>query len=136
MEVQLKNSIKHKQKSLFNVRRKKTNERKIFLFNIFISDAPKVSTSDPIIAADSSTIDIKFRCDIDSNPESIVHWRFNKQTLFKSDKYNIIHNKSSSYLILQQIQSTHDYGFYSCNATNKLGYNFTTIQLRSKGNRI
>ncbi len=135
MVVQLKNLIKHKRKLLFNVR-KKTRFFLSKIFSILILDAPKVSTSHPIIAEDLSTTDIKFHCDIDSNPESTVHWRFNKQILFNSNKYSIIQNKSSSYLILQQIQSTVDYGLYSCNATNKLGYNFTTIQLRSKGNRI
>ena len=50
-----------------------------------------------------------------------------------SNKYSILQNKSLSYLTIQQIQSVHDYGLYSCNASNKLGYNSTTIQLRSKG---
>ncbi len=46
---------------------------------------------------------------------------------------SIVQNQTSSYLIIQQLQSNFDYGLYTCNASNRLGKNSTTIQLRSKG---
>ncbi len=132
MEVQLKNLIKHKQKLLFNVKKKR------FFFipkaNLLFSDPPKVQTSQSIIAIDNLTTSVRFECEIDSNPNSTILWKFNNKILFNSKKYSIIQNKTFSYLILQQIQLNFDYGYYSCNASNKLGYNATTIQLRSKGN--
>ncbi|CAF3337413.1 unnamed protein product [Rotaria sp. Silwood1] len=100
---------------------------------VIVQYAPKVSTLYPIIAVDLHTTNIKFQCDIDSYPDSIIIWTFNNNVIFNSNKYSIIQNKSLSYLIIQQIQSITDYGLYSCNASNKLGYNSTTIQLRSKG---
>jgi hypothetical protein len=133
MEVLLRNLIKHKQELLFIVR-----EMFGYIFytkktKLSFLDAPKVHTLHPILAADISATNIKFQCEIDSSPESTIMWKFQDKILFNSNKYSIIQNKSLSYLILQQIQSNTDYGIYSCNATNKLGYNSTTIQLRSKG---
>ncbi|CAF2092548.1 unnamed protein product [Rotaria magnacalcarata] len=100
---------------------------------VTVNYAPKVRTFDSIVAVDLLTTNVKFQCEIDSYPESIVTWRFNNNNvIFNSNKYSIVQNKSLSYLTIQQIQSNTDYGLYSCNATNNLGYNSTTIQLRSK----
>ncbi|CAF0805722.1 unnamed protein product [Adineta steineri] len=99
---------------------------------IIVQYAPKVYTIDSIIAADIRETNIKFQCEIDSYPKSEIRWKFQNKFLLNSTKYFMIQNQSLSYLILQQIQSNTDYGIYSCNANNKLGYNSTTIQLRSK----
>lgn len=88
----------------------------------------------PILAEDLFTLNIKLQCDIDSYPESTIIWTFNDRQISNSDKYSIIKNQASSYLIIQQLQSNFDYGIYSCSASNKLGNNSTKIQLRSKGN--
>ncbi|CAF2872012.1 unnamed protein product [Rotaria sp. Silwood2] len=114
------------------------NGSSIEMFNrtqtkVIVHYAPKVHTLHPIIAADLHTTNIKFQCEIDSYPESIIIWTFNNSVIFNSNKYSIIQNKSVSYLMIQEILSDIDYGLYSCNASNKLGYNSTTIQLRSKG---
>ncbi|CAF0978283.1 unnamed protein product [Rotaria sordida] len=99
---------------------------------VIVHYVPKISTLYPIIAVDLHTTNIKLQCEIDSYPESIIIWNFNNSVIFNSNKYSLIQNKTISYLIIQQIQSNTDYGLYSCNASNKLGYNSTTIQLRSK----
>jgi len=109
------------------------------LFFLFLNnnskflDAPIVSSPNSILAADLFTSNVKLHCQIDSYPESTIHWAYNNRDIYNSNKYTIINNKTSSYLIIQQIQSNFDYGFYSCNASNRLGKNSTTIQLRSKG---
>lgn len=123
-KTQTKVIIQCKKRLLFHSRK----------FICLFTDAPKVFTPHPILAEDLSASNIVFQCEIDSNPESTIHWKFNNKILFNSPKYTIVRNHSMSYLILQQIQSTFDYGYYSCNASNKLGYNSTHIQLRSKGN--
>ena len=86
-----------------------------------------------IVALDLYTKNIKLQCIIDSYPEAKITWIFNNKVVLNSTKYSIIENKTFSYLIIQQIESNIDYGSYSCNASNKLGYNSSTIQLRSKG---
>jgi len=78
-------------------------------------------------------LNTKLQCEIDSYPESTIIWTYNDRQIFNSNKYSIIQNQSSSYLIIQQLQSNFDYGLYTCTAANKLGKNSTTIQLRSKG---
>ncbi|CAF0846546.1 unnamed protein product [Rotaria sp. Silwood1] len=100
---------------------------------VTVEYAPIVTSLTPILAIDLFTLNIKLQCDIDSYPESTIIWTYNDRQIFNSNKYSIIKNKTSSYLIIQQLQSDFDYGFYSCNASNKLGKNSTTIQLRSKG---
>ena len=96
-------------------------------------DAPKLSTQAPIVAEDLHAKNVTLSCQIDSYPSSVISWLYQNRILFNSPKYKIIQNASSSYLILNEIQSSNDYGIYSCNASNKFGYNSTTIQLRSKG---
>jgi hypothetical protein len=110
-------------------------KREDFLINYFNSlDAPIVSSLTPILASDPFTLNTKLDCEVDSYPESTILWTYNDRQIFNSNKYSIIINKTSSYLIIQQLQSNFDYGLYTCNASNKLGKNSTTIQLRSKGN--
>ncbi|CAF0928865.1 unnamed protein product [Rotaria sordida] len=99
---------------------------------VTVEYVPIVTSLTPILALDLFTLNIKLQCDIDSYPESTIIWTYNDRQIFNSNKYSIIKNKTSSYLIIQQLQSNFDYGFYSCNASNKLGKNSTTIQLRSK----
>lgn len=82
---------------------------------------------------DLFTLNIKLHCEIDSYPESTITWSYNDRQISYSNKYSIINNQTSSYLIIQQLQSNFDYGFYTCAASNKLGKDSTTIQLRSKG---
>jgi len=97
------------------------------------SDAPIVNSLTPILACDPFELNTKLECEIDSYPESTITWTYNHQQIFPSNKYSIIQNNTSSYLIIQQLQSNFDYGLYTCNASNRLGRNSTTIQLRSKG---
>ncbi|CAF1385753.1 unnamed protein product [Adineta steineri] len=99
---------------------------------VTIEYAPIVNTLTPIIASDPFTLNTKLHCQIDSYPDSTIIWTYNNRQLFQSNKYSILQNKTSSYLIIQQLQSNFDYGLYTCNASNKLGQNSTTIQLRSK----
>ncbi|CAF1643331.1 unnamed protein product [Rotaria magnacalcarata] len=99
---------------------------------VTVEYAPIVTSLTPILAMDLFTLNIKLQCDVDSYPESTIVWTFNDRQIFLSNKYSIIKNKTSSYLIIQQLQSNFDFGFYSCNASNKLGKNSTLIQLRSK----
>ena len=96
-------------------------------------DAPMVSSLTPIVAAESFALNVKLQCEIDSYPDSTIVWTYNDRQIFNSNKYSIVENQTSSALIIQQLQSNIDYGLYTCNASNKLGKNSTTIQLRSKG---
>ena len=96
-------------------------------------DAPIVRSSSSIIAVDYLTTNIRLECQIDSYPTSTIFWTFNKQLIVNSTKYSIYQNQSSSILIIGQVQSNFDYGFYSCNASNPLGNHSTLIQIRSKG---
>ena len=118
-----------------NVSVQKQNENKNKKGNILfiVLDAPIVSSLTPIIACDSYTQNIKLECEIDSYPESTIVWTYNNHELTNSQKYTIIKNQTLSYLIIHQLQSNIDYGFYTCYASNKLGKNSTIIQLRSKG---
>ena len=95
-----------------------------------------VSSLTPIVAAEPFALNTKLQCEIDSSPESTIIWTYNDRQISPSNKYSIIQNQTSSDLIIQQLQSNFDYGLYTCNASNKLGKNSTTIQLRSKGRRI
>ncbi|UJR23196.1 hypothetical protein I4U23_026215 [Adineta vaga] len=99
---------------------------------VTIEYAPIVHSSIPILASDPFTSNTKLECEIDSYPESNILWTYNNRQIFPSNKYSIIQNKTTSYLIIQQLQSNFDYGLYTCNASNRLGHNSTTIQLRSK----
>lgn len=96
-------------------------------------DAPMISSLTPIVAAESFALNVKLQCEIDSYPDSTIVWIYNDRQIFNSNKYSIVENQTSSALIIQQLQSNIDYGLYACNASNKLGKNSTTIQLRSKG---
>ena len=96
-------------------------------------DAPRVSTSTPMIATDVFTSDIPLSCVVDSFPESKIFWKFQDQAIVPSTKYSIAQNKSISQLVIKQISSNADYGSYSCHASNKLGDQSISIQLRSKG---
>jgi len=98
-----------------------------------VSDAPIVRTLTPILAADPFTMNVKIHCQIDAYPSSNTIWSYNNREIFNSNKYSILQNQTSSTLIIQQLQSNFDYGLYTCMASNKLGQNSTTIQLRSKG---
>ena len=86
-----------------------------------------------MIATDLHADRIELSCQIDSFPEAKVVWKFHDQILVPSEKYSIFQNESDSKLIINQMQSDHDYGLYVCHAVNKLGEHSTTIQLRSKG---
>lgn len=101
--------------------------------NLSSLDAPMVSSLTPIVAAESLSLNVKLQCEIDSYPDSTIVWTYNDRQIFNSNKYSIVENPTSSTLIIQQLQSNIDYGLYTCNASNKLGKNSTTIQLRSKG---
>lgn len=92
-----------------------------------------VSSLTPIVAAESFALNVKLQCEIDSYPQSTIIWTYNDRQISPSNKYSIIENQTSSSLIIQQLQSNFDYGLYICNASNRLGKNSTTIQLRSKG---
>ncbi|CAF1149692.1 unnamed protein product [Adineta ricciae] len=99
---------------------------------VLVQYVPKVHAEHAVVAADLQETNIELHCQIDTYPEATVRWKFENRILLNSTKYSILQKNSSSYLILHQIESTIDYGFYSCNATNKLGSNSTNIQLRSK----
>lgn len=101
--------------------------------SLIFSDAPMVSSLTPIVAAESFALNVKLQCEIDSYPQSNIVWTYNDRQISNSNKYSIVENQTSSSLIIQQLQSNVDYGLYTCNASNRLGKNSTTIQLRSKG---
>lgn len=96
-------------------------------------DAPIVRSLTSIIAVDPLATNIQLQCQIDSHPDAIIFWTYRNQRILNSTKYTIQQNQSSSTLIIRQLQSNFDYGFYSCNASNPLGNHSTLIQIRSKG---
>ena len=96
-------------------------------------DGPRVTTTTSTIATDIFTSEISLSCEIDSFPESKIFWKVHDQVIVPSTKYSIVQNTSNSQLIIKQISSNADYGLYSCHASNKLGDQSITIQLRSKG---
>ena len=132
MEVRLKNLIKLKHESQLNVSERERKRRGINE-NVNLLDAPIVTSSTPILASDPFSLNTKLQCQIDSYPDSTIVWTYNNRDIFNSNKYSILQNQTTSYLIIQQLQSNFDYGLYTCIATNRLGKNSTTIQLRSKG---
>ncbi|UJR25722.1 hypothetical protein I4U23_007074 [Adineta vaga] len=80
---------------------------------VLVQYTPKVYSEHPIIAADLEETNIELHCNIDSYPSATILWKLENKILSNSTKYLISQKNSSSYLILRQIQSNRDYGFYS-----------------------
>jgi hypothetical protein len=99
-----------------------------------IKDAPMVRSLASIVAVDLLTLKTKLQCHIDSYPHATIMWTFNSQPIVNSTKYTIVNvGNVSSMLIIEQVQSHVDYGYYTCHAMNQLGNHSALIQVRSKG---
>nr|XP_042127313.1 ADAMTS-like protein 1 isoform X2 [Peromyscus maniculatus bairdii] len=100
-----------------------------------ISAAQQLSASEVVthlgqtVALASGTLSVLLHCEAVGNPRPTIHWTKNGEPVQFSDR--ILLQPDDSLQILAPVEA--DVGFYTCNATNALGYDSVSIAVTLAG---